>query len=223
MDSSSEPPSDSSISSQESSPYEEAGPSKRKRVPHPKRPMKRAKTTTTTPHEKAVAAGIEYDTVRSHPRMDYLRRCIDTINRSLPDRSPQRIGKKGDKKTLLNAIFDFLDVPEDERGPVPMSTSQQQYSDTITFGEIDCGYDRALQWAEDSKDTSSVRSFEDCTCPRCRGKPWRPSQDDSDDSDAAAMASPISPKIPPVTSIEGAIQQVEDGVSGEDCSKIPWH
>ena len=112
-------------------------------------------------------------------------------------------------------------------------------SETTIFSTIDRGYKRALKWAKDSKDTSSVRSFEDCSCSRCEGKPWRPSEDNinddiddvvdenddtnadddddhhiynEEDNEINADGEDIPPKIPTVISIESAVQQVENGL-----------
>jgi len=126
-------------------------------------------------------------------------------------------------------IYDYLGVPQNDRSPKPLSASQQRLSKTIAFSNIDCGYKRSLKWTEDSKDTSSVKSFENCSCERCEGKPWCPpdyNEDDDDDNDDGddnqdenvhdtginIDIEQIPHKIPPISSIEGAILQVENGL-----------
>jgi hypothetical protein len=206
MDSGSE--SSSSAQRQSFDEEERAGPSKRKPTSKSKQPAKKGKIakTTTTPREKATATGIDYDMVCSHPTITYLRQCINTINGSLPARAP-RLSKKGDKTTLLKAIYDFLDVSEEERGPIPVSALQQQRSDSVMFMNINRGHITAQKWKKDIQDASSVKSFEDCKCPRCRGKRWQAPGDVI--NDGGSVQAPIIPKV---LSIEDAIQQVDDGI-----------
>jgi len=205
--------------------YNKAGPSQtKKRTRVSKSDKARKKKKTDTQQEKAAEAGIDFDLVCSHPKITYLYWCIDKIN-SL--QHGDQLSKKGIKETLQNRIYDYLGVPQNDRSPKPLSASQQRLNKTITFSNIDRGYKRSLKWADDSKDTSSVRSFEDCSCERCEGKPWHPPDyDDDNDNDNGddnrdenindtginIDIEHIPPKVPPISSIEGAIQQVESGL-----------
>jgi len=222
-------PSSSTAAAEEThSESDEAGPSQTRKRTRAKRSQKaRKKKKATTPQEKAIEVDIDFDLVCSHPKINYLRWCIKKINSSHPG---EQLSKFGNKETLQERIYDFLGMPQNERSPIPLSASRQRISETIIFSNIDRGYKRALKWAEDSKDTSSVKSFEDCSCSRCEGKPWRSSEDEDDenrdddgdgvdhhndndeDTEMNADVEDIPPKIPAITSIENAVQQVENGL-----------
>ena len=92
----------------------------------------RKKKKTITPQEKAIEAGIDFELVCSHPKINYLRWCIQKIN-SL--QLAEQLSKKGTKEILQNRIYDYLGVPQNERGPIPLSASQRQLPRTLeNFG-----------------------------------------------------------------------------------------
>jgi len=202
------------------------------------RPTKRKRKELTTMNtekptkirayqDKAAAIGIDFDMVCSNPKIKYLRRCINKINRSLSEKLHQnQLNPQGDKTKLLRVIFDYLGVPEDERCSIPLSTSHRQNINAITFTELDFGYKRARQWIEDHEDTSSIKSFDDCICSRCDSKARRPfinqnvalssktpthSKIAVRNQNVTSPTTPMPPKIPAVRSIEGAIQQAQPG------------
>jgi hypothetical protein len=130
-------PSSPLYSSQDEAERGEAGPStSRKRKSAAKDLGKSKKQQGSSAHEKAAAAGVDLDMVCSHPKIAYLRQCISSINSS--DKTGKKLSKKGTKPMLLNRIFDYFDMPKDERAPIPVSTQQQQHSDAGMFWNIDC-------------------------------------------------------------------------------------
>jgi hypothetical protein len=189
-------------SSQEEEEEAEASTS-RKRKPTEEIGSSVKKTKKPNPRQKALTFGIDLNTVRSYPQVTYLRQCIGKINQLL-DRS-QWLSRKGSKAELLCTIFDFLGVSEDERKMVPVSPMTQRYIDATKFAENDFGYKRGRNWIEDTKDGSSIKSFDDCGCSKCRCKQRQPP------GDRNITALPIPPNIPSIKSIEDAIQQVSDG------------
>jgi hypothetical protein len=179
----------------------EAGPStSRKRKTAANNLRKSKKQRVSSARRKAAAVGINLDMVCSHPKIAYLRQCIGSINSS--EKTGKKLSKKGTKPMLLNRIFDFFDMPKDERAPIPVSTQQQQHSDANMFLNIDRARVRADKWFNDHTDKSSDRSFDDCECPKCREKPRQSNR-------------VVPPKIPLVSSVEEAIKQVDDGILKE--------
>ena len=182
----------------------------------------RKRTKTLSPRQRAIDAGIDFDMVCSHPKIDYLRWCIGKINDL---KCSEKLSKKGVKEILLGRIYNYLCVPEDERNPIPLSASQRHHSDAIIFSKTDTGFYRALRYANDTTDGSTNKSFEDCICTRCNGKIWytlnnneedqindRDNSDIDDGNGLDAITTEIPPKIPTITSIRDAIQQVENGL-----------
>lgn len=168
----------------------EAGPSSKR-----KRQTQQQSSSSKKPryHEKATAAGVDLDMVRSHPKVAFLRKCINTINGAT---SGKKLACQGKKEALVNRIFDHFEVPEDERGPASI-----QYND----GDVVQHNVRkqAEKWFDAHNDASSDKSFDDCICPKCITKPQK------------QRNRIIPPNIPPVGCIEEAIQQVEDGTLKE--------
>jgi hypothetical protein len=158
----------------------------------------------------AEEADVNLHMVCSNPRKEYLRGCIRRIRTQFGEKLPSR----GNVVDLQNRILDYFQVPLVERRSKMLS--EQNNNNDVNAKNGGYVYQRSRKYVKDSRDTSSVRSFENCFCERCLGKPWRKSTvisgDDGNNVIEDTTFTLTFQKIPSIKSIGEAIRQGTNGL-----------